>query len=143
MAALVMTAALIVAGVDGSPWEHSLETAELQRAVRVATTVQVGDPPPVVAAITPLCHGDWPNALEVSAAIEAFLPAKYWYRMCGVAWCESRFRPYASNGSHVGVWQIDRNLWGRLGYDLRDIDQSTKAAAEILKAQGIYAWSCA
>lgn len=62
--------------------------------------------------------------------------------MCDVAWCESRFDPGATNGPHVGVWQINARLWGHLGFDLRDIDQATQAAAVILDVQGIGAWTC-
>jgi len=140
----ILTAlAVIFCGVDGSPWEGPWPFQASQPASRVATTVQVSPPTPVVAAITPLCHFDAPNALEVSSAIEAFLPADSWYRMCRVAWCESRFQPDATNGPHVGVWQINARLWGHLGFDLRDIDQSTQAAAVILDAQGYRAWTCA
>jgi hypothetical protein len=149
MTARALTAAFVIFfGVDSSPWEGPLEapvtaSRPAERVAVAVTQVTSSAPSETPTALTSLCHAEAVNALEVSSAIESHLPAGVWYRMCRVAWCESRFDPAATNGPHVGVWQINRRLWGGLGFDLRDIDGATRAAAAILERQGIRAWTCA
>ncbi len=37
-------------------------------------------------------------------------------RLLRVAWCESTFRPFATNGQYAGLFQFGPALWGELRY---------------------------
>lgn len=111
-AVAVVVALLVPHGVDGSPWESVQATAP---AVRVATTVQVAEPPPTLPPIP-----DWarcPDYWDVARAVgwpEDALPT-----LDGVMWHESRCQPNAHNRSGAaGMLQLMPMWWrGRDPYD--------------------------
>ena len=78
---------------------------------------------------------------QVRAAVQAYFPASEWARAMRVAWCESRFQPWAvePGGAHFGVFQTDPSLHGPVPVD---IDGQVRQAAAVWRAGGWAMWSC-
>jgi hypothetical protein len=67
-----------------------------------------------------------------------------WLR--SVAWCESRFDPYATNGIYAGLFQFGPTLWNALRYrrySRFSAKWSSLAAAYAFSRGLSYQWSCA
>jgi hypothetical protein len=67
--------------------------------------------------------------------------------MRSIAWCESRLSPYASNGTHFGLFQFDWQTWRGSPYARRGSVWSAKwnalAAAWYLRHGQASRWVCA
>lgn len=137
MAAL-LAFALIVAGIDGSPWEGRWSFEASQRAVRVTTTVQVGLVPDTVPAAPgwAKCPQWWDVARAVGWP-EDQLPT-----MDRVMKCESGCQPKAYNRSGAsGLMQVLRSWFGP-DEDPFDPTTNLTVALRVLDRQGWRAWSC-
>lgn len=65
-------------------------------------------------------------------------------RAFDVAWCESRFNRWASNGQYLGLWQMGSSERARCGQVWgRDPWTQARAAACWWRLAGWSAWACA
>lgn len=151
MAALVVTAALIVGGVDGSPWEKTQPVASVP-AVRVAhgcaaDPLCTGPPPPPDPAelVPPGTHCVDLLPAFIAAGGE---PNNFgWYG--NVAWGEAHCRADARNcqlpGCVWGALQIHYPSWRHLcgltsGAELYDPETTFRCAFAIEQAAGRRQW---
>lgn len=146
MAALLITA-LLVTGIDGSPWEPSAVVASAP-AQRVATTC-MSDPgwcsPPGETPWDRLppgthCQELLPYAMQAGIAPEDAA----WY--LNVAYGESHCQPDVRNSCCFGAMQIHYASWARLcgltsGYDLYDPKATFDCALKVEAAAGRRQWS--
>ncbi len=148
MTAVLIAAALLVPhGVDGSPWDAPIQATA--PAVRVATTVQVAEPPPTLAPAERV-----PPGTHCTDLLEPFMAAGgepenfSWYG--NVAWGESHCRPDAHNGQLAGgTWgpmQISYGSWHRLcglgsPHELYAPETTFRCAFAIEAAAGRRQWS--
>lgn len=58
-----------------------------------------------------------------------------------VAWCESRFRPWARNGQYQGVFQMGSSERARFGHG-RSALQQARAAHRYFRLAGWRPWQC-
>jgi hypothetical protein len=67
--------------------------------------------------------------------------------MRSIAWCESRLNPFASNGTHFGLFQYDWQTWSGSPYARRGSVWSAKwsslATAWYLRRGQASRWACA
>lgn len=66
--------------------------------------------------------------------------------MRSIAWCESRFKPWATNGIYQGLYQFGPALWSELRYrrySRYSAKWSSLAAALALRRGLAYKWACA
>lgn len=107
--------------------------------VVVAPTLQSATPTVVVSSLAPPT-----GSLEeqVRGAVEAYFPPSEWATAMRIAWCESRYQPWAAEpgGNHFGVFQVDPSLWGAVP---ADIDGQVRQAAAVWLVGGWAMWSCA
>lgn len=151
MAALVLTAALVLSGVDGSPWQPDMLPAGAARAERVATTC-VSDPlwcnPPTnpFDLVPPGTHclELLPYAMQAGITPEDFA----WYG--NTSWGESHCHPDAHNPIlREGTWgamQISFGSWKRLcglssGAALFDLETTFRCTLAVEAAAGRRQWS--
>lgn len=145
MAALVMTAALIVSGVDGSPWAAVPEPMPAVRVVHGCTSDPLcTGPPPVTAPPGAHCPDLLPAFIDAGGQPEDFT----WYG--NVSWGEAHCRTDAHNGQlSGGTWgpmQISYGSWAHLcglGHpaDLYDPATTFRCAFAIEAAGGRRQWS--
>ena len=83
---------------------------------------------------------------------EAGAPADWVEPLLAIAWCESRYSPYAigDSGNSLGIWQLWRGWAAPMGYtpdDLHDPLKAAKTAIYVRTVRGRFAggggWSCA
>jgi soluble lytic murein transglycosylase-like protein len=114
----------------------------------------------ISAALLAPCHSSRPHGCEIRearvqcerglaracirrAALHRGI-SESWLR--SVAWCESRFNPYATNGQYVGLFQFGPVLWGALPYrrySRFSAKWSALAAALAFRRGLSYQWACA
>ena len=100
-----------------------------------STTTPVASAP---AVETPRAES---NESQVRAAVERYFPPAEWTKAMRVAWCESRYQPWAvePGGAHVGVYQLDPSLHGSVP---ADIDGQVRQAADLWRRAGWGPWQC-
>ena len=78
---------------------------------------------------------------QVRAAVERYFPPAQWTKAMRVAWCESRYQPWAvePGGAHVGVYQLDPSLHGAVP---ADIEGQVRQAADLWRRAGWGPWQC-
>ena len=96
-------------------------------------------PTPPAAPLEPPAGGDL--EAQVRAAVERYFPPAEWTKAMRVAWCESRYQPWAvePGGAHVGVYQLDPSLHGAVP---ADIDGQVRQAADLWRLAGWGPWQC-
>lgn len=138
-----------------SPTATSVQQAATQASVVVAP---VSTPTVIISAMTPTARateaksaavqpsdlsGQLAGSLEaqVRASVERWFPASEIQTAMRVAYCESRYQPWAAEpgGRHFGVMQVDPSLWGAVP---GDIDGQIQQAAVVWRAGSWAMWSC-
>lgn len=106
-------------------------------ATRVATTVQVAEPPPPITAPATSRCPEW-----FAAALDAGFTAEEWPTVDRIMHCESQCQPTAYNrrSGASGLMQI-MGFWHH-GRDAFDPATNLAMAHEIYEIQGWRAWSC-
>jgi len=89
------------------------------------------------------CSRSVPACIERAARLHHVSAG--WMR--SIAWCESRLDPRASNGTHFGLFQFDRQTWASSPYARRGSVWSAKwsslATAWYIRHGQASRWACA
>lgn len=106
---------------------------------------------PVVerATVRVAAFGGQLSEAEMRAVLaEAGAPAEWVAPLLAIAWCESRYSPYAvgDGGNSLGAWQLWRG-WFRPGEDPFDVLTNARVALRVREMRGRFGgaggWSCA
>lgn len=124
---------------DASAFVPSHEAAKEEASAPLPTVVITSEAPtPPAAPLEPPAGGESLEA-QFRAAVERYFPASEWATAMRVAWCESRYQPWATNGEHTGVFQVTARFHGAVP---SDIDGQVQQAAGIVAREGWQPWSC-
>ena len=118
------------------PFTATAKPTPVARLPPVIVTPEAPTPP--AAPLEPPAGGVSLDA-QVWAAVERYFPASEWATAMRVAWCESRYQPWATNGEHTGVFQVTARFHGAVP---SDIDGQVRQAAGIVSREGWGPWSC-
>ena len=128
MTALIAVAALALTGCHSHACQERVEAKRFEATDRV---------------LRHRCHRKVTACIDRAAHLHRV--SRSWMR--SIAWCESRLRPWASNGTHFGLFQFDRATWSASPYARRGSPWSAKwaslATAWFLRRGQASRWVCA
>ena len=127
--------------IAGSPTPASTVTSQALQAAPSATAYAAIDPVPAIPPAASRLPATSDLEASVRASVERWFPASEWEWAMRVAYCESRYQPWAveASGDHIGIFQVAASIWGPVP---SDIGGQVAQAAEVLRQGGRGMWSC-
>lgn len=130
-------------GDAGGQQPAPASTTVVSAVVAEVPTFRTATPQPLTSTVIISAQPPPAGTLEaqVRAAVVAYFPASQVETAMRVAYCESRYQPWAveASGSHYGVFQLDPSLHGSVP---ADVDGQVRQAAALWAKAGWSPWSC-
>lgn len=85
-------------------------------------------------------HDRWAPTVDYALRLASSVFGVSYYKMRSVAWCESRFQPWATNGKYSGLFQLG---WSPFGFSPYDPIANALSAAQTVAHDGSWRqWEC-